>query len=351
MGDLAFAGALSGAGQAMGQGLLNLQQGIIQSGLIDQRQQLENQRMQLMLAHNEAMTDKRIAADRALQQEKLGGDIALQSMREQGETGRVGMREQAATGRAAMEQEGANQRVQTTVGGELARAGIHESGQDRRLERSESGATQRAGMHEEGETTRQEKGLAARKAEKDAENTLAGRKLDIEEQHNKDWKEVYAKIAEARARGTGTPADYKRYDMYKDFLIAQTQAIRDQLKDPLTPPEERDRLNGELHGMKTELQDLLQIERKAPAGPGIVSPFPLPGSATGSTGRLGEAQAAPPPSTLNPPQPTNVVREGRKQLAEAQAALNTAKAEHAAPALIQQLQQKVDELTARWGSP
>lgn len=102
MGALAFAGALSGAGQQMGQGLLNLQHGFIQSGLLNEREELERKRLQLTFEHAERLegrreahagalqkssqefqaeqTDKTIEANRAMNRERIGAELTGKGM-------------------------------------------------------------------------------------------------------------------------------------------------------------------------------------------------------------------------------------------------------------------------------
>lgn len=77
MSGLALAGAISGAGQGLGQGLANIQQGFIQSGLLKERDEMENRRMQLTFEHQEKLQAEKIASDRALQSEKLASDRTI----------------------------------------------------------------------------------------------------------------------------------------------------------------------------------------------------------------------------------------------------------------------------------
>lgn len=71
MSGLALAGALSGAGQGLSQGLVNMQQGFIQSGLLKERDEMENKRMQLTFEHQEKLQSEKIASDRAIHSEAL----------------------------------------------------------------------------------------------------------------------------------------------------------------------------------------------------------------------------------------------------------------------------------------
>lgn len=67
MSGLALAGMISGAGQAMGQGLVNMQQGFIQSGLLKERDEMENKRMLLTFEHAEKLQGQKIAAEQSMQ--------------------------------------------------------------------------------------------------------------------------------------------------------------------------------------------------------------------------------------------------------------------------------------------
>lgn len=71
MSGLALAGALSGAGQGLGQGLANMQQGFIQSGLLKERDEMENKRMQLTFEHQEKLQAEKMASDRTMHEESL----------------------------------------------------------------------------------------------------------------------------------------------------------------------------------------------------------------------------------------------------------------------------------------
>lgn len=71
MSGLALAGAMAGAGQGINQGLVNMQQGFIQSGLLKERDEMENKRMQLTFEHQEKLQSEKIASDRAIHEETL----------------------------------------------------------------------------------------------------------------------------------------------------------------------------------------------------------------------------------------------------------------------------------------
>lgn len=71
MSGLALAGAISGMGQGLQQGLANMQQGFIQSGLLKERDEMENKRMQLTFEHQEKLQTEKIASDRAIHADAL----------------------------------------------------------------------------------------------------------------------------------------------------------------------------------------------------------------------------------------------------------------------------------------
>lgn len=71
MSGLALAGALSGMGQGLQQGLVNMQQGFIQSGLLKERDEMENKRLRLTFEHQEKLQTEKIASDRAIHEETL----------------------------------------------------------------------------------------------------------------------------------------------------------------------------------------------------------------------------------------------------------------------------------------
>lgn len=71
MSGLALAGALSGMGQGLQQGLVNMQNGFIQSGLLKERDEMENKRLQLTFEHQEKLQTEKIASDRAIHADSL----------------------------------------------------------------------------------------------------------------------------------------------------------------------------------------------------------------------------------------------------------------------------------------
>lgn len=71
MSGLALAGAISGMGQGLQQGLVNMQQGFIQSGLLKERDEMENKRMLLTFEHQEKLQTEKIASDRAIHADAL----------------------------------------------------------------------------------------------------------------------------------------------------------------------------------------------------------------------------------------------------------------------------------------
>jgi hypothetical protein len=90
MGDLTFAGMISGAGQAAIQGLQTTQAGMIQSELIRQREEIDNRRLQLQetyakarelrgYAHSEKMAAEGREFQRGVEQERRGADIVAKS--------------------------------------------------------------------------------------------------------------------------------------------------------------------------------------------------------------------------------------------------------------------------------
>lgn len=71
MSGLALAGAISGMGQGLQQGLVNMQQGFIQSGLLKERDEMENKRMLLTFEHAEKLQAGKIASEQAMQASTL----------------------------------------------------------------------------------------------------------------------------------------------------------------------------------------------------------------------------------------------------------------------------------------
>jgi len=71
MSGLALAGALSGMGQGLQQGLVNMQNGFIQSGLLKERDEMEDKRMRLTFEHQEKLQTEKIASDRAIHADAL----------------------------------------------------------------------------------------------------------------------------------------------------------------------------------------------------------------------------------------------------------------------------------------
>lgn len=173
---LALAGALSGMGEGLGRGLFAMEQGFIQQGLMQEREKLEQARLEKTFAHNEQLASMREAGDNA--RAKLQADTTLQaaSMREAGDTQRTGMTI-----------EGQKDITNTREAGDTQRTGMTIAGQK---EIHAGDNTARATEGEKDRAVRQEKDRA--------DTALGKQKLANEKQHYKDWKDVYSQYAQAR---------------------------------------------------------------------------------------------------------------------------------------------------------
>lgn len=309
MGKLAMAGVISGMGQGLDRGVLNMQSGIIQQGLMEQRQQWEAERLKQTFAHDVEMAD--LHEKRAGEREQRGYSHSEKLAEEGYRHAEANLGQQIGSNEAIHEQDrAANER-------------IHKDDRESQAEQKEKDRTSTEQIHRDDRTS------------KSADDN---RKMDIEEAHYKDMGEYYKALAKARA--AGQPGDYKRLDIYKDFLVAQANAIRDQLKDPMTAPEDKERLNGQLEQMDGELRHILGIEAKKPAGSsGIVSPFPVPGAkpAQKTPATPGQAHAAPPPptaGTLNQPPSQPAYVPGSEEWEDLKRALKPSSKRPAGPSMV-----------------
>lgn len=216
MGKLALAGALGGAGTGIGKGVENMESGFIQSGLLQQRDEMEARRMQMTFAHNEALADKNIAATQALHATDRQHASDLQAAKIESERG--------------MHQE--------TIGANLTGKGME---------------------------------INEKQKENEAKNKNEEWKLRNEEQHNKDWKEVYGNLAEARKRvaeGKGTRADHEILKLEGNIVQAQITALRTQeqeiAKDQMMDPGEKKKLlkgiNGRITGLAKNYRNDLGLD-------------------------------------------------------------------------------------------
>lgn len=302
MGKLATAGMISGLGQGLEKGL-NTMQGLMgQSMLQEERNKMELQRLQLTEQYASEREARGYAHSEALAK---GQQAHAERLQDRGFT-----HAEAMTGQ--------------------------------QISSAESIA---AGNRESSERIHKDEGESRERTEQMKDKTEQ-RKVAATEQHYKDWKEVYSKIAS----GKGTAHDFKQAEIYERFLTEQSKAIRDQLKDPLADPKEKERLQAQLEGLDVDLREVLGMKQRAKQpSTEIVDPFKQKQAP-------GEAAAMPPPGGMiqtpaKPAQKTNVIREGKAKIAEAKAALESAKANASTdPALIQRLEQTVRELEARWGS-
>jgi len=166
MGSLALAGAISGMGEGLGRGLFAMEQGFIQQGLMQEREKLEQARLEKTFAHTERMAD--IAENRAAGREQRQMTHAENLQQQQIEANR------------AMNQE--------RIG-----AGLVEKGMDVQFRKdlNESDLAQKDRvLQQKAEHDASE--LAQRKEEKQAETALGKEKLENERQHYNDWRTVFS---------------------------------------------------------------------------------------------------------------------------------------------------------------
>jgi hypothetical protein len=189
---LALAGALSGMGEGLGRGLFAMEQGFIQQGLMQEREKLEQARLEKTFAHTERMAD--IAESRA-----AGREQRQMTHAENLQAGQIASNERLNQERigAGLTEKGMDvQSRKELQAGDLAQ-------KDKELTQRGELATAELGQKKELATAE----LGQRKSEKEGELALGKSKLANEKQHYKDWKDVYSQYAQARmtkAEGGGS---------------------------------------------------------------------------------------------------------------------------------------------------
>lgn len=271
---LALAGAISGAGEAMGKGLLTLESGFIQSGLMKEREELEQKRLEKTFAHTERMAN--IAEERAAGREKRQFEHAEKL---QGEN---------LTAQREMNQ--------ARIGAGLVEKGM-EVGSRKDLQTGELGVkreelTQRDKHHTEdlgqkGEQFKEE--LGERKTKNKQDYELGKGKIANERQHYKDWKEVYGKYADARMTkaegGSGEKGDGSRSAVQYLGQIRQQIASLESARKSAAEDFNQARVDqidsmledawGEYQAVQEHVKGKLGIGA-APAPQGIVDPRKVP---------------------------------------------------------------------------
>ncbi len=347
MGALTTSGMVSGLGQGLERGFGALSQGFMQIAQGQQRDQMEERRLQLTFGHR----DK-------LQAEQLASQEKIASQREAGEDRRLDQNIAAH----ATDTDKKIASDESLAGKKLAHDELMKGQELTSLEaRANREYEQKEKQHAESVGVQREKIQAD--AATDRERNATTR------QHNQDWRDVmFAQIAARK----GDDHDLARAERYGKFLMHELDMLRDQLKDAYKE-EDKTRIWGQINAIQREYKQLFKIQEPEGATKNrIVDPYNAlsivdpwkktspaqtsrpPAAAPTDWNAVGRAMAPDPMGVFQAPsgssrQPTNVAREGRQRLAEAQAALDSAKASQADPSVIHQLQRTVDDLTARWG--
>lgn len=216
MGKLAFAGAIGGMGQGLQQGLINMQSGIIQSGLQDER-----------FKQAEQLAD----ADRTFQMSKLRDQQGHELRLKQGDYAETRARDQEK------------------MGADILKQTIHDVNEDRRL------ADKQTFEHGEKEDDR---AITREKNRVDAE--LDREKNATTKQHYRDWKEVSEAIKAGKAGGHDISDSTKLaakglMDSADKFDAAATKAL---------DPAESDSLHEQGQAFREQAMSMLGVQLPRP---------------------------------------------------------------------------------------
>lgn len=266
MGKLALAGMISGMGQGLERGVLNLQSGIIQSGLQKERQDWENERLRLTFEHQAALEDLR--ERRAGEREQRGYEHQ-EAMTGQQIGSAESIAEQNRTSTAARQQE------------ELAA-------------KKEMQGTE----------------LSAKKEDQTEDRKLKREELDITKAHYEREDALRGKYYEALLRakeGKATAADDKVLMNYGTHIIQpqlqglnnqKTELLKDTLIDPDMKREFLQAIDEKIAALDADYRQLSALPKRAVASPGGSIKDRFKG-----TTKPGEAAAAEPPAAPVPPAP------------------------------------------------
>ena len=235
---LKTSGILSGIGDGLGRGLQQMQQGIMQFGLNEQRDEMENRRLQLTFEQNKGLLGLKEAADTARHQETLAANAA-----------------------------NTDKQIASTRDIE----GLRSS--DRRADMADTKDYRNADLG----LKKDELGL--KRGALGTENILNDRKLSneekktkIEEQLNNAKAEYYKSLANLKDRSPGTGAggsgsspEAKHADKYIDHIVTeQIKGLNDLLKLAETP-EERDDILGRIAVLDDRAAGVAGIQKPTPA--------------------------------------------------------------------------------------
>lgn len=300
MGLMAVAGAVSGMGQGLERGLMNFQSAVQQSGLLQERERMEDERQRIMLAaqaeqnalnrqHATESQGKKIAADRAINQENLGGRIVSE----------------------AMQQAGANTRTDKSLASEEKRAAMHEAGADRRTDKeigsraSEGEATRenQRSIATDSNASHERIAAAANKShEKVAAMThdtalkdyeLARKKLQdsirdqlVEANKNNDEEKI-ASLTNQLDAMIGRPSEDRKIDANSisqalRSTVTDIDRLEVQLNNPMTdePTKERlqrqiDQARAQVDAYHARLQELTGVKKNGPKTFSIIDPMKM----------------------------------------------------------------------------
>jgi hypothetical protein len=241
MGNLALAGAISGMGEGLGRGLFAMEQGFIQQGLMQEREKLEQARLDKTFAHAEGMEamrathaaglqQERIKADREMNQERMGAGLVEKGM------GIQGQKDMQATENEALER-----RTQTQVGGQLAAAGIQ---RDTTLQANREDNEMRTKIAEKEYTTKE------RIAEKDRRARQAEQQADIARDI------MLARFRTEEVRGSGRAYMDPGVDARIKSRMEKMKGIQSQMEKGLLLPDELTAAKTEINGLMRDIDRL-----------------------------------------------------------------------------------------------
>ncbi len=239
MGMLQLAGAVSGFGQGLQQGLQNTQAYMSQSMMQKERDEMELNRLRLTFGH-----------DRGLLGEKFAHEDAQLATREAGETNRTNIREA-----------GANSRYDSTITSNELIADKHETGENSRTtqrinaakDEGDAERTNRKELQTNDLRFRQEEGVRSRTAEMAKLQTTMG-------------FEILKQTQTLAAAKTAQKLD-PGVDRYIDTLMEELKGLNKRLEN-YPSPDEATKIQKRIDEIGPEIRSLTGIKPYQPSGGG-----------------------------------------------------------------------------------